>query len=124
MQAQVPSEKQMLAGALVQSSWQSVLTLRMKQPAGAVMAAAGDVRLSTMIGAVQPTAPTTAAPLIRVRRSMPRRSAAASANLESLCLRTSAPHPGHPGISRPRTARRLPHSARPRNRGPRSHHPD
>jgi hypothetical protein len=51
------------------------LKLRRVQPhGGPVTAAAGDVRLSMITGAVQAAAPATAAPLIMVRRSSVRRS--------------------------------------------------
>jgi hypothetical protein len=42
------------------------------QPCGAESAAAGDVTLSMMTGAVHAATPATAAPLMRVLRSMPR----------------------------------------------------
>jgi hypothetical protein len=61
---------------------------------GHVMAAAGDARLSMMIGAVHATAPVAATRLMMVRRSIPGRSAAAvSGSLISVSL------PWSPGLA-------------------------
>jgi len=61
-------------GVWLLSGLQLLLNNRKLQPIGALDAAAGDARLSTITGAVHATTPAAALALIRSRRLRPRRS--------------------------------------------------